>query len=155
VNQSLLYGIVLLSAVGHASWNALLKRTTDRLVMMVAIRIVGLIYGVILLWIGGAPSIESLKWLIAAAVTMWIYQVLLIQSYRAGDLSFVYPLAPWLGTGFVDRTCLPSDRRVDFAGAIFGSDLHFSRHLLARGFRIRGQFGIDLCHADRCERGSL
>ncbi len=93
MNQSVLYGIVLLSAIGHASWNALLKRTPDRLVMMVAIRIVGLFYGFMLIWYAGIPSIESLKWLIAATVAMWAYQALLVQGYDYGDLSFVYPLA--------------------------------------------------------------
>jgi drug/metabolite transporter (DMT)-like permease len=93
MNQSLLYGIVLLSAAGHASWNALLKGTSDRLVMMVAIRVVGLVYGFMLLWYAGMPSNESLKWLIAAAAAMWVYQALLVQGYRFGDLSFVYPLA--------------------------------------------------------------
>jgi hypothetical protein len=73
MNQNMLYGIVLLSAIGHASWNALLKKTPDRLVMMVAIRIVGLFYGFILVFFVGMPSIESLKWVAAAAVAMWVY----------------------------------------------------------------------------------
>jgi drug/metabolite transporter (DMT)-like permease len=93
MNQNMLYGIVLLSAIGHASWNALLKKTPDRLVMMVAIRIVGLFYGFILVFFVGMPSIESLKWVAAAAAAMWVYQGLLVQSYNFGDLSFVYPLA--------------------------------------------------------------
>lgn len=93
MNHSLLYGVVLLSAVGHASWNALLKTTTDRLALMVAIRSVGLLYGLIVLCIAGTPSIESLSWMIAAVVAMWIYQALLVQGYHVGDLSFVYPLS--------------------------------------------------------------
>jgi drug/metabolite transporter (DMT)-like permease len=93
MNQNMLYGIVLLSAIGHASWNALLKKTPDRLVMMVAIRIVGLFYGFVLLSFAGVPSIECLKWAAAAAAAMWVYQGLLVQSYNFGDLSFVYPLA--------------------------------------------------------------
>jgi drug/metabolite transporter (DMT)-like permease len=93
MNQSLLYGMVLVSAIGHASWNAVLKRTSDRLVMMVAIRMVGLFYGVVILSWAGIPSIASLKWVFAAAVAMWLYQALLVQGYSVGDLSFVYPLA--------------------------------------------------------------
>jgi drug/metabolite transporter (DMT)-like permease len=104
MDQNILYGIVLLSAVGHASWNALLKGTPDRLLMMVAIRIVGLFYGVVLLWCAGMPSIESLKWATATVVAMWAYQALLVQGYHAGDLGFIYPLArglaPVLLTGF-------------------------------------------------------
>ena len=61
--------------------------------MMAAIRIVGLLYGILLLWSAGTPSIESLKWVLAAATAMWVYQGLLIQGYHFGDLSFVYPLA--------------------------------------------------------------
>jgi len=93
MNQNLLYGIVLLSAVGHAVWNALLKNAADRLIMMVAIRIVGLLYGLIVLSVVEWPPTASLPWLLAAALAMWVYQGLLIQGYQAGDLSFVYPLA--------------------------------------------------------------
>ena len=93
MSQTLLYGIVLLSAVGHAGWNALLKRSMDRLVMMVAIRIVGLLYGLVVLSMVKWPSAGSLPWLLAAALAMWVYQGLLIKGYEAGDLSFVYPLA--------------------------------------------------------------
>src|SRR5258705_648449 len=93
MNQDLLYGIVLVSAAGHAAWNALLKNATDRLIMMVAIRIVGLLYGLIVLSVVEWPPTASLTWLLAAALAMWIYQGLLIQDYKAGDLSFVYPLA--------------------------------------------------------------
>jgi uncharacterized membrane protein len=104
MNQNLLYGLVLLSAVGHASWNALLKTTSDRLVLMAAIRIVGLLYGFMVLCTVGMPSIESLSWMIAAGVAVWIYQALLVQGYHIGDLSFVYPLsrglAPILLTAF-------------------------------------------------------
>jgi uncharacterized membrane protein len=104
MNQNLLYGLVLLSTVGHASWNALLKTTSDRLVLMAAIRIVGLLYGFMVLCTVGMPSIESLSWMIAAGVAVWIYQALLVQGYHIGDLSFVYPLsrglAPILLTAF-------------------------------------------------------
>jgi drug/metabolite transporter (DMT)-like permease len=93
MSHNLLYGVVLLSAVGHASWNALLKTTSDRLVLMVAIRLVGLLYGFMVLCSVGPPSIESLSLMIAAVVAMWIYQALLVQGYHIGDLSFVYPLS--------------------------------------------------------------
>jgi multidrug transporter EmrE-like cation transporter len=93
MNQNLLYGVVLLSAVGHAVWNALLKNATDRLAMMVAIRIVGLLYGLVVLSVVEWPSIGSLPWLLSAALAMWVYQGLLIKGYQSGDLSFVYPLA--------------------------------------------------------------
>jgi len=93
VDPRYLYGLVLLSALGHAVWNALLKRSTDRLIMMTGMRCVGMIYGVVALSFTGWPSPSSIPWLISAAVALWIYQYLLVASYTAGDLSFVYPLA--------------------------------------------------------------
>src|SRR6267143_2129813 len=81
MNQNLLYGIVLLSAVGHAVWNALLKTATDRLIMMIAIRIVGLLYGLIVLSVVEWPPTASLPWLLAAALAMWVYLCLLLHVY--------------------------------------------------------------------------
>mgnify|MGYP001013396992 CR=1 FL=1 len=43
------YALVLLAAVGHAVWNALLKGAGDRLLALAAIRLVGLLLGVALL----------------------------------------------------------------------------------------------------------
>src|SRR5258705_206900 len=43
-----LYGLVLLAAVAHAAWNALVKNSGDRLLMMAAIRLVGLSLGLAL-----------------------------------------------------------------------------------------------------------
>lgn len=93
MNQSILYGLVLLSAVGHAGWNALVKSSSDRLAMMVMIRIVGLVYGAAVLMFAGLPSDVSFFWLSSTCAAMWAYHWLLIQGYQAGDLSFVYPLA--------------------------------------------------------------
>jgi drug/metabolite transporter (DMT)-like permease len=93
MDQSYLYGIVLLSALGHASWNALLKSTSDRLVLMTCMRCVGMVYGVIALSFTNWPSPNSIPWLVSAAGALWTYQYLLVASYDAGDLSFVYPLA--------------------------------------------------------------
>jgi drug/metabolite transporter (DMT)-like permease len=72
MDPSYLYGVVLLSALGHASWNALLKRSPDRLILMTGMRCVGMIYGVIALAFAGWPSANSIPWLISAAVALWM-----------------------------------------------------------------------------------
>jgi uncharacterized membrane protein len=140
INQSLLYGIVLLSAVGHASWNALLKGTSDRLAMMVAIRVVALFYGFILLWWAGMPSIESLKLVIAATAAMWVYQALLVQSYLFGDLSFVYPLArgvaPVISTVFAFHLIKEAISLSQLLGVFSISCGIVTLTLLGRGSRI-------------------
>jgi drug/metabolite transporter (DMT)-like permease len=89
----LLYGLVLLSAVAHATWNALVKSAGDRLLMMAAIRLVGLTYGLVVLPFVPLPSPVVWMWLAFATVAVFAYYGLLIQSYRVGDMSLVYPIA--------------------------------------------------------------
>ena len=38
MSAALLYGLVILSAIAHAVWNALVKSAGDRILTMVAIR---------------------------------------------------------------------------------------------------------------------
>jgi drug/metabolite transporter (DMT)-like permease len=88
-----LYTLVFLSAVAHASWNALVKNAGDRLLMMEAIRAVGLTYGLVMLPFVPWPSAVTVGWLTCATVAVFAYYGLLIQSYRIGDMSLVYPIA--------------------------------------------------------------
>jgi drug/metabolite transporter (DMT)-like permease len=88
-----LYGLVLLAAIAHAAWNALLKSVADRLLMMAAIRLVGLGYGLVMVWVVPLPQGETWVWLLSATVAHLVYFVLLIESYRVGDMSVVYPVA--------------------------------------------------------------
>jgi drug/metabolite transporter (DMT)-like permease len=88
-----LYTLVFLSAVAHASWNALVKNAGDRLLMMGAIRAVGLTYGLVMLPFVPWPNAVTVGWLTCATVAVFAYYGLLIQSYRIGDMSLVYPIA--------------------------------------------------------------
>lgn len=90
---STLYAIVLVSAIAHASWNAMVKRSGDRLLMLASIRVVGLIGGIVVASIVPLPSVESLPFLVAAAAIHYAYYALMINSYRVGDMSQVYPIA--------------------------------------------------------------
>ena len=137
MSQTWLYGLVLLSAIGHAGWNALLKGAPDRLAMMVMIRIVGLVYGFAVLAIVGFPTEVSIFWLLGAAIAMWAYHVLLIQGYQAGDLSFVYPLArgiaPLLLTGLAYTAIGERITPVQFVGVLAISLGVFTLGVLGRG----------------------
>lgn len=90
---ALLYGLVILSAIANAVWNALVKSAGDRTLTMVAIRTAGLILGLIALPFVDWPASESWKWLALTAAVMFAYYALLIRSYGVGDMSVVYPLA--------------------------------------------------------------
>jgi drug/metabolite transporter (DMT)-like permease len=93
MTPALLYGLVILSAIAHAVWNALVKSAGDRALTMVAIRTVGMMLGLVALPFVDWPSPESWKWLAITAVVMFSYYALLVRSYGVGDMSVVYPLA--------------------------------------------------------------
>lgn len=88
-----LYALVLIAAFGHAAWNAMVKVSADRLLMLAAIRGVGLLFGVAVIGFAPLPRPESWPYLLAAAAAHYAYYGLLLQAYRAGDLNLVYPLA--------------------------------------------------------------
>jgi drug/metabolite transporter (DMT)-like permease len=93
MSAALLYGLVILSAILHAVWNALVKSAGDRTLTMVAIRTAGLMLGLAALPFVDRPESESWKWLGLTAAVQFVYYALLIRSYGAGDMSVVYPLA--------------------------------------------------------------
>lgn len=93
MSAALLYGLVILSAIAHALWNALVKSAGDRMLTMVAIRTTGMMLGLVALPFVDWPAPESWKWLAVTAVVMFAYYALLVRSYGVGDMSVVYPLA--------------------------------------------------------------
>ena len=93
MSAALLYGLVILSAIAHAVWNAMMKSAGDRTLTMVAIRTAGLMLGLCALPFVGWPAPESWKWLGLTTLIQFGYYALLIRSYGVGDMSVVYPLA--------------------------------------------------------------
>ena len=85
--------IVLLAAVLHASWNAIVKVGSDRLITMtLVIGTHGLISLPILPFVP-IPAAEAWPWLMLSAGVHLIYYGTLILAYEHGDLSQVYPIA--------------------------------------------------------------
>ena len=96
-------GLVLTSALLHATWNAIVKAGDDRLVAAWATTAAGALLGIILLAARGLPSAASLAFVIPSGVVHVAYIVALSRAYDYGDLSLVYPvargIAPVLATG--------------------------------------------------------
>ncbi len=88
-----LYALVLAAAIAHATWNGLLKSSPDPMLMLAAIRAVGLLLGLSLLPFVELPAPQVWPWLIACALAHYAYYALLLRCYRHGDMSLVYPLA--------------------------------------------------------------
>lgn len=87
------FAVVLLAALLHATWNALVKGGADKGAGMAAVVIGQGVAGALLLPFAPLPTVESLPYLIAGVALHLGYQVFLIQSYKFGDLTQVYPIA--------------------------------------------------------------
>ena len=85
--------IVLIAALAHASWNALVKGDDDRLVTLGAANAVRFALCVPLVLALPLPAPASWPYLVASAILHIGYYTFLIAAYRFGDLSKVYPLA--------------------------------------------------------------
>lgn len=84
---------VLLAALLHAGWNAVVKGGVDKVTAMTAVVVGQGLFGLAALAFASPPGWDSAP-LIAASVALHIgYQLFLLQGYRLGDLSQVYPIA--------------------------------------------------------------
>jgi len=85
--------IVLVAALAHASWNALVKSDDDRLVTLGTTNAVRFLICVPLVLALPLPARASWPYLAASAILHIGYYIFLVAAYRFGDLSKVYPLA--------------------------------------------------------------
>ncbi len=84
---------VLCAAFLHASWNALVRSSGDRLRSATVLQIaIGLFA---LLFLPAAAPISPASWIcvVASAVIHVVYTLLLVRAYEHGDLSVAYPVA--------------------------------------------------------------
>ncbi|MGU9951782.1 MAG: EamA family transporter [Gammaproteobacteria bacterium WSBS_2016_MAG_OTU1] len=104
--------MVLLAALCHALWNAILKSQPNQFSGLFAqLATVSVIAG-IYAYISGPPPREVWLWLAIGQVLHFAYHCFLITSYRHGDISLVYPIlrgaappmAAFIGFALLDET---------------------------------------------------
>ncbi|WP_375281093.1 EamA family transporter [Pseudooctadecabacter sp.] len=83
----------LLAAVLHAGWNALAKGAADKHLSMAGVILGHLPYAAIGLLFVPMPDLACWPYLIGSLVMHFGYQVFLLNAYRIGDLTQVYPVA--------------------------------------------------------------
>jgi drug/metabolite transporter (DMT)-like permease len=86
-------GLILVSALIHATWNAIVKSDTDRLMSFGLVMLVGAFMGLAALPFVEAPRAEAWPWLLGSVTIHVFYYVFLLRAYAHGDLSHVYPIA--------------------------------------------------------------
>ena len=85
-------GAVLLGALLHASWNALIKSGSDKALDTALIHVLGCAVGAALVLAAGLPRREALPWLAASLFIHVGYYIALAGAYRHGDLGLTYPI---------------------------------------------------------------
>ena len=85
--------VVLLSALLHATWNAMAHAVPDRLIAFALIGTAYLIAGGAMAAATPLPAAGSWVYLIASVLLHVLYSLLLMRSFMLGDFGQVYPLA--------------------------------------------------------------
>ncbi len=83
---------VLLAALAHASWNAMIKGGGDVLHDTAGIVFGAMLIGLPLVFVVPLPPPQAWPFIAASVAVHLAYYWLMISAYRVGDLSLVYPL---------------------------------------------------------------
>ncbi len=85
--------LVLSAACFHAGWNALMKGTSERMIVLGLISLVNVAVGLVLVCLVPLPAIASWPYIVGSTIIHFAYYGFLLLSYRLGDLSQMYPVA--------------------------------------------------------------
>jgi drug/metabolite transporter (DMT)-like permease len=97
-------GLILLSAVAHATWNLLVKRTTNQeLFIWWIIVSISIIVAPLAIFLFVQYPVEPPGWwfVLGTIILHALYFVLLGRSYAHADFSLVYPIARGIGPSLV------------------------------------------------------
>jgi drug/metabolite transporter (DMT)-like permease len=85
--------LVLLAALVHATWNALLHRSEDRLWLMGIMSIPYILVSAVGVIVLPLPAPSAWPYILASAVLEFCYCLSLVRAYRTGDFGQIYPIA--------------------------------------------------------------
>ena len=91
--STIVFIAVIAAALLHAAWNALVKGGQDKHLAMTAVVLGHAPIAVVILPFVPSPAPESWPYLAAGIGLHLGYQLFLLNSYRLGDLTQVYPIA--------------------------------------------------------------
>ncbi|MDG2269479.1 MAG: DMT family transporter [Alphaproteobacteria bacterium] len=91
--ETTVFVIVLVAALLHATWNAVVKGGADKHLGMTAVVLGHIPISIVALLFAPLPDFASWPYFLAGMVLHIGYQLFLLNSYRIGDLTQVYPIA--------------------------------------------------------------
>jgi len=84
--------IVLVGALLHASWNALIKGGSDKALDTALIHVLGVAVAIPLVATFGFPAAQAWPYVLASLVIHIGYYIALVGAYRHGELGLTYPI---------------------------------------------------------------
>ena len=93
--MTLTWGVVALVLVGallHASWNAMVKSSTDKALDTALIHLLGSVITLPMVAVLGWPPAAAWPYMAASVVIHIAYYTALTGAYKHGDLGLTYPL---------------------------------------------------------------
>ncbi|HMR06465.1 MAG TPA: DMT family transporter [Polyangiaceae bacterium] len=119
MSQPVVIAVVLVAALLHASWNAIVKHSGDRLLTFAVVIGTGGVIAVPLAFFVTPPAAASHPHLATSAGVHLVYYAFLLLGYRYGDLGQVYPIARGTGPLVVALASGPlAAERLGMLGAI-------------------------------------
>jgi drug/metabolite transporter (DMT)-like permease len=88
-----LFSLVLVAAVMHATWNALIKTRSDRFASITLATLGASVVVLPILPFVDFPSIQVWIWIVASVIIHAGYRLFLVKTYDVGDFAQSYPLA--------------------------------------------------------------
>jgi drug/metabolite transporter (DMT)-like permease len=86
-------GLVLVAALLHASWNAMLHGNADRFLSMTWMSIcIGIVSAVAVVFLP-VPHAAAWPCIVASGLVHIVYNMALVRAYQSGDLGETYPIA--------------------------------------------------------------
>jgi drug/metabolite transporter (DMT)-like permease len=111
--DSVVFVAVIGAAILHATWNALIKSSGDRVVSLALQDGVMLCFGLVLIiFVAPIPDSRAFPYIAGSAGILIFYRIFLLKAYRHGDFGRSYPIAR--GTAPLLVAC---------AGVLIGDDV--------------------------------
>ena len=127
--------IILLATVMHAIWNAMVKHHPDKIIAVLAIVLGHIPLALLCIIYFPLPGKEALPYIIASVIAHQGYQWYMINSYKVGDYTNVYPI--FRGFGPLLATLIS----LIFLGVVFKITTLISILFICVGIMVLGLFG--------------
>ena len=133
--DSTVFFVILLATILHAVWNAMVKHHPDKAIAVLAIVLGHIPLALICIFYFPLPGKESLPYIIASVLAHQGYQWYMLNSYKVGDYTNVYPI--FRGFGPLLATLIS----IIFLGVVFKITTLISILFICLGIMVLGLFG--------------